>query len=418
MNPVAVLTIAIALLAFGLVSRRIQGSMLTGPMLFAALGFAVGPDGVGLVPIHVTHEGLHLLAEITLILVLFSDAANLNLRQLRRDHNLPVRLLTIGLPFSIVLGAVCALALLAGFSIWEALLLAAILAPTDAALGQAVIVNPAVPVRIRQTLNVESGLNDGIAFPFVLVFATVATMADTGEQVSDWLLFALMQVGLGPLAGIAVGFVGAKLVAFCNRAGWMSQTAEGIVVLALAFAAYQAAELIGGNGFISTFAAGLTFGNTLGRHCKFLFEFADAEGQFLILLTFMAFGSAMIPMALPDITAVYLLYAVLTLTVIRMLPVSVAMLGTGMSPVTSAFLGWFGPRGLASVLYVLVVLEGSELPHRHEIFVICTLTIMLSIVLHGVSAVPAARWYGRHSQAMGECEENKPVSERPWSSQE
>ena len=418
MNPVAVLTIAIALLAYGLVSRRIQGSILTGPMLFAAFGFAVGPDGAGLVPMRVSHEGLHLLAEITLILVLFSDAANLDLRQLRRDHNLPVRMLTISLPLSIVLGAALALGLLAGFSIWEALLLAAILAPTDAALGQAVIINPVVPVRIRQTLNVESGLNDGIAFPFVLVFATVATMADAGQQVSDWILFAIKQMGLGPLAGIAVGFVGAKLVAFCHRANWMSETAEGIVALALAFAAYQAAELIGGNGFISAFAAGLSFGNTLGRHCKFLFEFADAEGLFLILLTFMAFGSAMIPMALPDVTPVYLLYAVLTLTVIRMLPVSLALLGTGVSPVTSAFLGWFGPRGLASVLYVLVVLEGAVMPHKHEIFVICTLTILLSIVLHGISAVPAARWYGRHSDSMGECEENKPVSERPWSSQE
>jgi len=415
MNPVAVLTIAIALLAYGLVSRRIQGSILTGPMLFAAFGFAVGPDGAGLVPLRVSHEGLHLLAEITLILVLFSDAANLDLRQLRRDHNLPVRMLTIGLPLSIMLGAALALGLLAGFSIWEALLLAAILAPTDAALGQAVITNPVVPVRIRQTLNVESGLNDGIAFPFVLVFATVATMADAGQQVSDWILFAIKQMGLGPLAGIAVGFVGAKLVAFCHRADWMSETAEGIVALALAFAAYQAAELIGGNGFISAFAAGLSFGNTLGRHCKFLFEFADAEGLLLILLTFMAFGSAMIPMALPDFNLVYLLYAVLTLTVIRMLPVSVALLGTGVSPVTSAFLGWFGPRGLASVLYVLVVLEGAEMPHKHEIFVICTLTIMLSILLHGFTAVPAARWYGRQSKAMGECEENRPVSERPWS---
>ncbi len=415
MNPVAVLTIAIALLAYGLVSRRIQGSILTGPMLFAAFGFAVGPDGAGLVPLRVSHEGLHLLAEITLILVLFSDAANLDLRQLRRDHNLPVRMLTIGLPLSIMLGAALALGLLAGFSIWEALLLAAILAPTDAALGQAVITNPVVPVRIRQTLNVESGLNDGIAFPFVLVFATVATMADAGQQASDWILFAIKQMGLGPLAGIAVGFVGAKLVAFCHRADWMSETAEGIVALALAFAAYQAAELIGGNGFISAFAAGLSFGNTLGRHCKFLFEFADAEGLFLILLTFMAFGSAMIPMALPDFNLVYLLYAVLTLTVIRMLPVSVALLGTGVSPVTSAFLGWFGPRGLASVLYVLVVLEGAEMPHKHEIFVICTLTIMLSILLHGFTAVPAARWYGRQSEAMGECEENRPVSERPWS---
>jgi len=415
MNPVAVLTIAIALLAYGLVSRRIQGSILTGPMLFAAFGFAVGPDGAGLVPLRVSHEGLHLLAEITLILVLFSDAANLDLRQLRRDHNLPVRMLTIGLPLSIMLGAALALGLLAGFSIWEALLLAAILAPTDAALGQAVITNPVVPVRIRQTLNVESGLNDGIAFPFVLVFATVATMADAGQQASDWILFAIKQMGLGPLAGIAVGFVGAKLVAFCHRADWMSETAEGIVALALAFAAYQAAELIGGNGFISAFAAGLSFGNTLGRHCKFLFEFADAEGLFLILLTFMAFGSAMIPMALPDFNLVYLLYAVLTLTVIRMLPVSVALLGTGVSPVTSAFLGWFGPRGLASVLYVLVVLEGAEMPHKHEIFVICTLTIMLSILLHGFTAVPAARWYGSQSEAMGECEENRPVSERPWS---
>ncbi len=415
MNLTATLSVALALIAFGLVSKKLEGTIVTGPMLFSVFGFVAGPALLGLVPVHVSNESVHLLAEVTLILVLFSDAANIDLAQLRRDHNLPVRMLGIGMPLTIVLGTAAALFLFDDLSFWEAALLAAILVPTDAALGQAVVSNSLVPVRIRQALNVESGLNDGIALPFVLIFAAFASAMHSDTNAGEWVVFAGKQVILGPIAGIAIGYAGARLAAACNRAQWMSETAEGMIALGIAFGAFALAETIHGNGFIAAFVAGLTFGNTLQHKCKFLYEFAESEGQILVLLTFAAFGAAMLPQALSSVTLVYVVFAIATLTLVRMLPVHLSLIGTGVKPVTSAFLGWFGPRGLASVLFVLLILDEAELENETTIFSVVIFTVAVSVLLHGLTAGPAARRYGKLSQGMGECEENMPVSDEPFS---
>ena len=334
MNIAAVVIVALAFLLFGLTSRRLSGSFLTGPLLFSAFGLAVGPTGLGVVPLELSHEVLHTLAEITLILVLFSDAANIDLRQLRRDHNLPVRMLVLAMPLNIVLTAIVAMVLFGGLTMWEAALLAAILAPTDAALGQAVVSNASVPIRIRQTLNVESGLNDGFALPLVLIFASLASAMQADAGPGEWVLFGLGQVTLGPLAGIAVGYLGGKAVALAYKSKWMSDQAEGLIALALAFLAFASAELIHGNGFIAAFVAGLVFGNTLAHKCSFLYEFAEAEGLFLILMTFFIFGGVMLPEALGAINPIYLLLAILSLTVLRMVPVWLSLLGTGVQLTT------------------------------------------------------------------------------------
>jgi NhaP-type Na+/H+ or K+/H+ antiporter len=416
MDFVALLTIALALIAYGLISRKLEGTALTGPLLFTVFGLIFGPAVFGLIPLQVSNESLHMLAEVTLILVLFSDAASIDLTQLRRDHNLPVRMLVIGLPLSIAAGALAAFLIFDDFGIWEAALLAAMLAPTDAALGQSVVSDPRVPVRIRQALNVESGLNDGIALPFVLIFAAFASamLGETGA--GEWIAFGAMQVILGPIAGIAIGYVGAKLVAACYRSQWMSETAEGMIALGLAFGAFALAEVIHGNGFIAAFVAGLTFGNVLQKKCRYLYEFAESEGQILVLLTFAAFGGAMIPQAMNALTFEHVVFAVLSLTVLRLIPIQLSLLGTGLQPATTFFLGWFGPRGLASILFVLLILEETDLVNEAALFTIVTVTVALSVVFHGISAAPAARRYGAMSQKMGECEENKPVSEEPFTS--
>jgi NhaP-type Na+/H+ or K+/H+ antiporter len=382
--------------------------------LFSLFGLIAGPAAFGIISLQISNQALHLLAEVTLILVLFSDAANIDLAQLRRDHDLPVRMLLVGMPLTIALGVIVALLLFDGLGLWEAALLAAILAPTDAALGQAVVSNHLVPVRIRQALNVESGLNDGIALPFILIFAAFASAMQAETGTGDWLLFGAKQVILGPLAGIIVGYVGAKLVASCYRSRWMSQSAEGMIALGLAFGAFALAEVVHGNGFIAAFVAGLTFGNTLKQKCQYLYEFAESEGQILILLTFMAFGAVMIPQAMATVTMGDILFAILALTVIRMLPVHLSLIGTGIKPVTSIFLGWFGPRGLASILFVLLILEQTELANENKLFAIVMVTVALSVALHGMTAGPAARWYGTLSRRMGECEENRPVSDEPF----
>ena len=417
MDVIGILAITIALIAFGLISRKIEGSILTGPILFSAFGLIAGPAAFGLIPLQISNEGLHLLAEVTLILVLFSDAANIDLAQLRRDHNLPIRMLLIGMPLTIALGAMVALLFFDGLGPWEAALLAAILAPTDAALGQAVVSNRLVPVRIRQALNVESGLNDGVALPFILLFAAFASAMHAETNAAEWLVFGAKQVVFGPLAGIAIGYVGAKLVSSCYRRQWMSESAEGMIALGLAFGAFALAEVVHGNGFIAAFVGGLTFGNTLKQKCQFLYEFAESEGQILILLTFTAFGAAMIPQAMGDVTIIHIAFGFLVLTVLRMLPIQLSLIGTGIKPVTSTFLGWFGPRGLASILFVLLILEEAELANESTLFAAVIVTVTLSVVLHGMTAGPAARWYGSMSQQMGECEENRPVSDEPLAGQ-
>jgi len=405
---------ALAFFAFGLASLRLDGTVVTGPMLFTAFGLFAGPAAAGLIEINISNEGLHVLAEVTLILVLFSDAANIDLRRLLRDHNLPVRMLAIGMPLTILAGTLVALALFSELSIWEAALLAAILAPTDAALGLAVINNQVVPVRIRQALNVESGLNDGLALSVVLVLVACASASEESGGAAYWSWFALKQITLGPLAGVLVGYVGAKLVALCYRIEWLSESAEGLIALSLAFAAYALAELFHGNGFVAAFVGGLVFGNTLAFKCRYLYEFAESEGQILILLTFVAFGAVMIPMAMPAFDLAYLVYALLSLTLIRMLPVFVALRGTGVKTGTSLFLGWFGPRGLASVLFALLILERADVAHKEVIFTAIIVTVVSSIVLHGLSAGPLSQTYGARAKSLGECEENKMVPEEPF----
>ena len=415
MNVTTVLIVATALLAYGLFSNKIQGTSLTGPMLFAALGLLIGPTVFDLTQMQITNAGLHVLAEITLVLVLFSDAASIDLKQLRRDHDLPLRMLVIGMPLTIILGTLAAFWLFPGFGVWEAALLAAILAPTDAALGMSVVADPVVPVRIRQTLNVESGLNDGIALPFVLVFAALASATADVPNQSYWVRFALLQIALGPVAGIFVGYIGARLVSKCYARQWMNESSEGAIALALAFGAYAAGELIHGNGFIAAFVAGLTFGNTLQRKCEYLYEFAESEGMIPILLTFAVFGVVLLPEVIGHISLPIVLFALLAITFVRMLPVSISLIGTGVSQRTSLFLGWFGPRGLASILFVLLILERSEAPHQQTILITVTVTVALSILLHGATAGPAAVRYGAAAEKMGACAENRPVSSDPFS---
>ena len=413
MDLLSIAIITAGLVLYSLVSGRLRGTFITAPLVFTLFGLAAGEGGFNLARINVGHSAIHIVAELTLVLVLFTDAARIDFTRLRRDHNLPVRMLLIGLPLAIALGTLLAVQFFPSFLFWEAALLAALLAPTDAALGQAVVSAKAVPVRIRQAINVESGLNDGIALPAVLLFAALASAESASSGASDWIRFGIMQLTLGPLTGIAVGYLGARLLDGAAERGWVSESFQGIGILSLAVFTYVAAELIGGNGFIAAFIGGLVFGNTIRHPCTFLFEFMETEGQLLMLITFLVFGAALLPEGLEHAEPVFFLYAILSLTVIRMIPIALSLLGTGLRVPSQLFLGWFGPRGLASILFVLLILEESELPHREALLSITVITVALSILLHGISAAPFAKIYGALAARMGECEENQPVVELP-----
>jgi NhaP-type Na+/H+ or K+/H+ antiporter len=397
MQPSLLAALAAAILAFGAISRRAERSIVTPPMFFVALGFALGEHGLGWFDSSIRSGVIHGLAELTLVLVLFTDAARIDVSCLRREGNLPARLLV------------------PEFGVFEALLLAAILAPTDAALGQAVVSSPLVPVRIRQSLNVESGLNDGIALPVVLVFASIAGAVEGGGDTSYWIRFAVLQVVLGPVVGAAVGYLGGQLVERATRAGWINDAFERLSVLGLAGLAFAGAELVGGNGFIAAFVAGLALGNTARRVCDCLYAFGEAEGQLLTLLVFLIFGGAMLPEALPHADGRALVYAALSLTLIRVLPVALSLLGAGLRTASLAFLGWFGPRGLASILFALVVVEPGRIAIGPSLEAIVVLTVLLSTLLHGMTAYPLARRYGALVAGAPEraAAERERVSEHP-----
>lgn len=414
MEPQTFLVLAVGLIAFGLVSARLSNSILTAPILFVAFGMATGSLGLRLIDVDFSGRTIEVIAEITLVLVLYTDAARIDVRTLWRYHNLPSRMLLIGLPLTILAGTLAAMVIFPGLPIFEAALLAAILAPTDAALGQAVVTNKAVPVRIRQTLNAESGLNDGIALPVVLVFVSLALATEgPAQSASEWITFGALQITLGPLAGLAVGYVGGRLIDRAAEAGWMTRAFQGLGALAVALAAFALAELIGGNGFIAAFVAGITVGNVHRGMCEYLFDFVEEEGQLLTLLTFFLFGAVIVPQVIDDVTFSIILYAVASLTVVRIIPVILSLLGTGLNLPTWLFLGWFGPRGLASILFALLVLGENESEQAAVIMATVVTTVFLSVLLHGVTAAPGARWYSRIVTRMGDCEETRPVTEIP-----
>ena len=410
---VTITILAAALLAYSLMSGRLAGTILTAPLLFVVIGFLMGPGGFSVTGVEFEHSAIHIVAELTLILVLFTDAARIDLGSVRRDHDLPTRMLVFGLPLTMAVGAFVAAWLFPSFSIWEAALLAALLAPTDAALGQSVVSAKVVPVRIRQSINIESGLNDGIALPAVLLFAALASAHYQAGDTANWIQFGVLQVTLGPLVGAIAGYCGARAIDIAAEREWMGESSQGIAILSLAVFTYVIAEIIGGNGFIAVFLGGMVFGNSIRHSCTFLFDFMETEGHLLMLITFFVFGAALLPEAIEHVTPTVLLYAALSLTVIRMLPIGVSLVGARLRPMTWAFLGWFGPRGLASILFVLLILEETELPHRAELLSVTVITVALSVLMHGMTAAAFANAYGRIAARMGECEEARPVSEMP-----
>ena len=318
------------------------------------------------------------------------------------------------MPLTIALGMLVAKGLLPQLSWLESAVLGAVLAPTDAALGQAVVSNPAVPLRVRQALNVESGLNDGIALPAVLVLATFASMGPEPGAASDLARFAVLQVTLGPFVGFAIAWLGNRLLDWSVHRGWLEPTFERLTGLALALLAFACAEAIGGNGFIAAFVAGLTLGHLTRGRCEYLYNFLEAEGQLLMLLVFLAFGSSFAVPAVNDASVATALYAVLSLTLIRMLPVAVSMIGAGLRLPTVLFLGWFGPRGLASILFGILIVDELALEHEALIFNVVMLTVLLSIVAHGVTAAPLAARYAALASDVERCpEENQPVIDHP-----
>jgi sodium/hydrogen antiporter len=397
---VDLIVLACVVFAFGIVSRRLEGTVLTAPIVLVLAGVVLGPAGLGLVEMGLDDHAVLLLGEIALALVLFTDAARTDLSTLRQNKALPLRLLGIGMPLTIALGTATAALLLADLTVWEAAIVGTVLAPTDAALGQAVVSNPRVPVRVRQALNVEAGLNDGLSVPFLALFLILAETEEGHLSARSWVRFALEQVGLGVLVGVGIGLAGGWLVAWASRKGWMTGPFQRLALLALALISWAMADQIGGNGFIAAFVGGLAVGPTVKSVGEPLTWFTEAEGQLLSLSVFFVFGALVIGL-IRDLRWEVALYAFLSLTVIRVLPVALSLLRTHLAGASVLFAGWFGPRGLASiVLGLIVVAETPRLAGQDDIEMVVALTVLLSVLLHGVTATPLSAAYARRVEGM------------------
>jgi sodium/hydrogen antiporter len=415
MNEWALPTIALLLLAYGAVSARLQTTMVSQAMVFTAAGLLVGSWALDLVDVDAANHFVRLLAEATLALVLFTDAVGVNRGRLRRESLVPTRLLGIGLPLTIVAGTLGGLALFPQLSLWTAAALATILAPTDAALGLPVVSNRRLPSRIRQGLNVESGLNDGVCVPLLIIFLTIAE-AEEGAVHLEPLRVILEEIGFGAVGGVAAGVLGAWVLRSFRARGWMEGTWQQINAVATPLLAYTVGAALGGSGFIAAFVAGIAFGAVAGEDGEATTFLAEQSGELLNAVTFVLFGAVLLGPALAELDWRIALYAALSLTLVRMLPVALAMLGTGMRRVTVGFLGWFGPRGLASIVFVLILLEETQLPERPLMLAVVTWTVALSVYAHGLTASPGANryadWYAAHARDHAAMPESAPVAER------
>ena len=389
------LAIFLSLLFFySLVSRRLEQTIFTGPILFTVAGMLLFLAWPGILVAGINEEVLFRLSEIGLVLLLFTDASHADLNLLRRIGNLPARLLSIGMLLTIVLGAVTARLIFPQLSTWEAGILSTVLAPTDAGLGQVIVESPQVPMSIRQALNVEAGLNDGLSVPFLMFFIALAAAKVEGPAAS-LLQFIVEQLGYGMLVGGGIGLAGGWLLGLADRRRWIAESFQRIAVVALPLLCLEVSKMIGASMFIAAFVAGLAVQIGFKEAGKHSVEFVEEWGRLLNLAVFFLFGLVAMR-ALPQFDLALVLYAVLSLTVVRMLPVAIALAGTRLSLASVIFMGWFGPRGLASIVLGLVYLQQElQLPGETTIRLALIVTVLLSIFAHGLSASPGISIYAR-----------------------
>lgn len=397
MEEATIVVVAGAIFVWGAISARLERADLTAPIVFVAGGAALA--WLGLVEARPAPETLRPLVEIALVWVLFSDAARVKVHQFRKDLGQYGRLLGIGLPLTMLAGWGLAVWLFPDLDLWLALLVGAALAPTDAALGVPVVTNPVVPSRIRRLITVESGLNDGIATPVVML-AIAGAASEIGPEGSSGLGEALVELTIGAGAGVVLGFGGGWLLKLARRKGWSDEDFVGVAVLALALAAHALALTLNGNGFVAAFCGGLAFGASAGRRGPTELVFLEQSSGLMSLLVWLGFGAIAVPVVLDRAEASTVLYAVLSLTVVRMVPVVLASIGGGLDRDSVLFIGWFGPRGLASLVFGLLALEelGSD---ADEAVAVIAVTVFLSVLAHGVTAGPLSSRYGTAAASRG-----------------
>lgn len=410
---VAAATVLAIIIIWSAFSGPLDRRGITSALFLTVAGFLSGGSALGLLDISVEATTVERVAEVALVLLLFIDATRLDLVTLRRELDWPKRLLLIGLPLTMLTGLGVGVLVFPAMALASVFLLATMLAPTDAALGHKVVSDPAVPVRVRQSLDVESGLNDGLAVPFFLVALEIANAELQTRFVWAVAGHMLTQIGWGLTGGLAAGVLGGLLFRLADRRGWISDEWRQILLLAAALLAYTIALTLGGSGFIAAFVGGLAFSGVSGARASAVTPLTEETGGVLAAVTWIGFGALAFTLAIPHITWQVLLYAALSLTLIRMIPVAIALAGEGVQRPTVAFIGWFGPRGLASLVFALIALERG-VPEGEVVLTTVVVTVALSVTLHGLTSVPLVaayhRWYERHTTEHPVAAEATPVT--------
>ncbi len=409
----ALITIAVILILYGAVSKPLDARGITSAMIFTAAGFLVGTSVLKLVNVHVETVAAERFVELALVFLLFSDSTRIDLAGLRRHRGWPSRLLLIGLPLTMLAGLGASLLVFPGIALANAFVLSTMLCSTDAALGQRVVSDKSVPARVRQALDVESGLNDGLGVPFFLVAVDLSLAELTRSGVTSAVVRNMAeQIGWGLAAGIGAGTLAGLLLRTADDRGWLEGQWRQILPPVAALLAYLVALKLGGSGFIAAFTGGMTFGYFSRRHDLPVTSLNEDVGGTLAGATWVGFGALAVSMLLPHVTWQVVAYAVLSLTLVRMVPVAVALLGTGARLPTVAFMGWFGPRGLASIVFATIALENG-VPDRQVLLTTVMMTVLLSVFLHGLSSVPLvraySRWYAAHTAKDPNASEAQPT---------
>ena len=392
--------LALFIFCYSLVAGRVERAAASGPIVFVVSGFIMGPMVFGWFDGDVTRDGIKLLADLTLALILFIDAANADFSVLKKQFRIPSRMLLLGLPGVIFLGTLTAAVLFDRLSILEAAILGTMLAATDAALGKAVVTNKAVPKDVREGLNLESGLNDGLCVPILILFIALELGNVEGSGTMHALYLLVQELGIGLVVGLGLTAVGAKAFSWCLEKGWVTEIWRQIVVVALAIACFSMAQSLHGSGYIAAFVGGLLFGYIAKEATHKLVLAAEGVGETLALTTWFVFGAAVIGQAFDDFTWTMVVYAFLSLTVIRMLPIFLSLAGTGQKAASKLFLGWFGPRGLASIVFAIIVLN-KGVPNAKFMAMVVVLTVFSSLVAHGISANPLSAAIGARVKRSG-----------------
>ncbi|WP_455368668.1 cation:proton antiporter [[Eubacterium] cellulosolvens] len=410
------------ILVLGLFSRRIERLVITAPMVLTIAGFLVYFAFPVLAEVEVKSSNMMTLSSIALALILFTDASRINIFKIDRSITLSARLLAIGMPLTIILGTGIAFMLFTDLSLWEAAILAIILSPTDAGLGHAVVSNKHVPMRIRQALNVEAGLNDGISLPFLLLFIALARV-DAPQEQFHWILETIQQIGFGLIIGIASGYLGGRLIGKADLRGWIREPFHQIIAFSLAIMCWGFSEYIHVNSLLAVFVCGLLIkkgydGAGVEKEksvSEKMLNFSAAWGQILTFAVFFIFGIITFKELLGFGTPIIWLYALLSLTIVRIIPVAISLIGTNLRPASILFLGWFGPRGLASIVLGLIFIgQKYVIPGKPIIEAVVTATVLLSIFAHGITSAPSVKYYSRFVKKLpSDAPELEETLERP-----